>query len=150
MFYLPTILASLHHIAAFTLVACLVYEWLTFRQRLSAPEARGLQQIDLWYGISSLVLLVVGILRVVYGGKAYTYYMGNGLFWVKMALILVVGILSIYPTIRYIRWGSITDAGFVVPDAEFVRIRRLLRLQLIGLVLVVIVAPAMARGLWLF
>jgi putative membrane protein len=109
-----------------------------------------LQQIDLWYGISSLVLLVVGILRVVYGGKAYTYYMGNGLFWVKMALILVVGILSIYPTIRYIRWGSIADDGLVVPDAEFVRIRRLLRLQLIGLLLVVIVAPAMARGLWLF
>ncbi|MCE2850076.1 MAG: DUF2214 family protein [Chloroflexaceae bacterium] len=71
MFYLPTILASLHHIAAFTLVACLVYEWLTFRQTLAAHEARGLQRIDLWYGVSAVMLLVAGVLRVIYGGKGY-------------------------------------------------------------------------------
>ena len=64
MLYVPTILAVLHHVAAFTLVACLVYEWLIFRQRLSSNEVRGLQQIDVWYGISSLVLLFAGILRV--------------------------------------------------------------------------------------
>jgi putative membrane protein len=149
MVYLPTILASLHHIAAFTLVACLVYEWLTFRQHLAAREAHGLQRIDAWYGISSLVLVVIGILRVFYGGKVYTFYTGNVLFWIKMALILVIALLSIYPTIRYIRWGAISNAEFTVPDAEFQRIRLLLRLQLIGLLLVLIVAPAMARGLWL-
>jgi putative membrane protein len=150
MLYVPTILASLHHVAAFTLVACLFYEWLIFRQRLSSNEVRGLQQIDLWYGISSLVLLCAGILRVLYGGKVYTYYMGNALFWVKMFLILSIGILSIYPTIRYIRWGTIDQEGLLVPDAEFQRIRSFLRIQMIGLVLVIIIAPAMARGLWLF
>jgi putative membrane protein len=145
MFYLTTILASLHHIAAFTLVACLVYEWLTFRQRLTAHEARGLQRIDLWYGVSALVLLVAGVLRVVYGGKGYQFYVGNVLFWVKMALVLLTSILSIYPTIRYIRWGSIADDGMVVADTEFQRIRRLLRWQVIGVLLILVVAPAMAR-----
>ena len=150
MLYVPTILAVLHHVAAFTLVAFLVYEWLIFRQRLSSNEVRGLQQIDVWYGISSLVLLFAGILRVFYGGKVYTYYMGNALFWIKMLLILIIGILSIYPTIRYIRWGAIDQEGLLVPDAEFQRIRSFLRIQLIGLLLVIIIAPAMARGLWLF
>ncbi|MFM2032755.1 MAG: hypothetical protein RLZZ297_1520 [Chloroflexota bacterium] len=150
MIYLPAILASLHHIAAFTLVACLVYEWLTFRQHLAVREAHGLQRIDAWYGISSLVLVVVGIVRVFYGGKVSTFYTGNVLFWIKMALILGIALLSIYPTIRYIRWGTIADVGLKLPDTEYQRIRSLLRLQVIGLLLVLIVAPAMARGLWLF
>jgi putative membrane protein len=149
MFYLPTILASLHHIAAFTLVACLVYEWLTFRQTLAAHEARRLQRIDLWYGVSAVMLLVAGVLRVIYGGKGYQFYVESTLFWVKMALVLIISILSIYPTIRYIRWGTIAEGGMVVPDAEFMRIRSLLRIQVIGVLLVLLVAPAMARGMGL-
>ena len=149
MFYLPTILASLHHIAAFTLVACLVYEWLTFRQTLAAHEARGLQRIDLWYGVSAVMLLVAGVLRVIYGGKGYQFYVESTLFWVIMALVLIISILSIYPTIRYIRWGTIAEGGMVVPDAEFMRIRSLLRIQVIGVLLVLLVAPAMARGMGL-
>jgi uncharacterized membrane protein len=62
-----------------------------------------------------------------------------------MALVLLISILSIYPTIRYIRWGSIADDGMVVADTEFQRIRRLLRWQVIGVLLILVVAPAMAR-----
>lgn len=147
---LSTLLASLHHIAAFTLVACLVFELLTFRQTLSAHETRGIQRIDLWYGVSAVVLLIAGILRVIYGGKGYAFYLGNTLFWVKMALVIIVSIVSIYPTIRYIRWGSIGDGDtLTLPDGEFTRIRSLLRLQVIGILIILLVAPAMARGLWM-
>lgn len=140
------LLASLHHLAAFTLVACLVFEVFTFRQTLSAHEARNIQRIDLWYGVSSAVLVVAGILRVIYGGKGYEFYTGNLLFWLKMALVVVVGILSISPTIRYIRWGNVApDTTLTLPSSEFQRIRHLLRIQVIGIVLILIVAPAMAR-----
>lgn len=142
---LVTLLASLHHVAAFTLVACLCIETYTFRQTLAVHEARGLQRIDLWYGVSALVLLIAGVLRVIYGGKGYQFYVSNVLFWFKMALVIVISLLSIYPTIRYIRWGTIAADGIVVPDAEFQRIRRLLRLQIIGVLLILVVAPAMAR-----
>lgn len=139
-------LASLHHLAAFTLVACLLFEVFTFRQTLSANEARNIQRIDLWYGVSSAVLVVAGILRVIYGGKGYEFYTGNLLFWLKMALVVVIGILSISPTIRYIRWGHVVpDTTLTLPADEFRRIRRLLRIQLIGIVLILLIAPAMAR-----
>ena len=147
---LSTLLASLHHIAAFTMVACLVFELLTFRQTLSAHEARGIQRIDLWYGVSAVVLLIAGILRVIYGGKGYAFYVGNTLFWVKMTLVVGISIVSIYPTIRYIRWGGMDDDGILaLPDTEFQQIRRLLRIQAIGVLLVLLVAPAMARGIWM-
>ncbi|MEY2845768.1 MAG: hypothetical protein RL076_1314 [Chloroflexota bacterium] len=143
MFLLSTLLASLHHIAAFTLVACLVFELLTFRQTLSAHETRGIQ-------VSAVVLLIAGILRVIYGGKGYAFYVGNTLFWVKMALVTIVSIVSIYPTVRYIRWGNIADGGtLTLPDGEFMRIRSLLRLQVIGILIILLVAPAMARGVWM-
>lgn len=148
--YVTSLLASLHHIAAFTLVACVVFELRTFRQTLSAHEARGIQRIDLWYGVSAVVLLIAGILRVIYGGKGYQFYLGNTLFWVKMVLVVVISIVSIYPTIRYIRWGSIGDGDtLTLPDEEFTRIRSLLRLQVIGILLILLVAPAMARGVWM-
>ena len=67
----------------------------------------------------------------------------------SLALVLIISILSIYPTIRYIRWGTIAEGGMVVPDAEFMRIRSLLRIQVIGVLLVLLVAPAMARGMGL-
>jgi putative membrane protein len=143
-----TFLASLHHFAAFTLVACLVFEWLTFRQTMPANDVRNLQRVDLWYGISALVLLIVGILRVVYGGKGYAFYTDNAVFWVKIALVIAASVLSIYPTIRYIKWGTQPDdAVLTLPDPEFTRIRFCLRVQVAGIVLILVAAPAMARGI---
>ncbi|MBL8061844.1 MAG: DUF2214 family protein, partial [Anaerolineales bacterium] len=59
-----SLMATLHHLAAFTMTACLVYEFIAFRQLLTAGEVRRLQRVDLWYGISAGILLVAGLLRV--------------------------------------------------------------------------------------
>lgn len=143
-----SLMATLHHLAAFTLTACLVYEFIAFRQSLTASEVRRIQQVDLWYGISAGVLLVAGLLRVFIFEKGASYYGANPLFWVKMALFVLVGILSIYPTIRYIRWGTLNENMLLnVPDEEHRRIRLMLNLEIIGLVLILFVAPAMARAI---
>lgn len=143
-----SLMATLHHLAAFTLTACLVYEFIAFRQSLTASEVRRIQQVDLWYGISAGVLLVAGLLRVFIFEKGANYYGANPLFWVKMALFVLVGILSIYPTIRYIRWGTLNENMLLnVPDEEHRRIRLILNLEIIGLVLILFVAPSMARAI---
>ncbi|MFN8434405.1 MAG: DUF2214 family protein [Anaerolineales bacterium] len=143
-----SLMATLHHIAAFTMTACLVYEFIAFRRSLSAGEVRRIQQVDLWYGISAGVLLVAGLLRVFIFEKGASYYGANPLFWVKMALFVLVGILSIYPTIRYIRWGSVVEErNLELPDDEHKRIRLLLNLEVIGIVLILFAAPAMARAI---
>lgn len=150
MIIVDSLLASLHHIAAFTMVACLVYEWLGFRQRLMGYEVRRIQQVDLWYGISAGVLLVAGLLRVFFE-KGVNFYVGNPLFWVKMLLVVVVGVISIYPTVRYIKWGKYADDDVVViPDDEHQRIRLLLNVQMIGIGLILLAAPAMARAIGLY
>jgi putative membrane protein len=45
------IMAFLHHIAAFTLTAALIYEHTTFRKELSFVEARRIQRMDIIYGV---------------------------------------------------------------------------------------------------
>ena len=69
-----SLMASLHHLSAFTLVACLVYEFVAFRKSLTAGEVRLIQRVDLWYGISAGVLVVVGLLRVFYFEKGASFY----------------------------------------------------------------------------
>lgn len=145
-----SLMASLHHLAAFTLAACLVYEFVSFRKAMTADDVRRIQRADMWYGISSIVLLVAGLLRVFFFEKGAVFYGANPMFWTKMALFTLVGLLSIYPTVRYIRWGKLSEgAVFEVPDEEHTRIRLMLNLEIVGLVLILFAAPAMARGIGL-
>ena len=151
MLIVHSIMASLHHLAAFTVAATLIYEFVAYRKGLGIEEARRIQRVDLVYGISAGLVVLVGLLRVFFFEKGANYYTHNPMFWIKMSLFVIIGLLSIYPTIRFIKWNSFISAGQApeIPDDEFKRIRLLLSLELVGLALILFAAPAMARGLGL-
>ena len=144
-----SLMATLHHLCAFILTACLVYEMVAFRKGLAVEEARRIQRVDLWYGISAGLLVVVGLLRVYFFEKGSNYYFHNDLFWIKMVLFAIVGVLSIYPTIRFSKWNAVLkeNKSPEIPDDEFKRIRLLLWLELTGIALILFAAPMMARGI---
>lgn len=141
--------AFLHHLFAFTLVASLVYEFAAFRRGMTVEEARRIQRMDLVYGISAGLLLVVGLLRVFLFEKGLTFYLNSPFFWVKMGAFLLVALLSIDPTIRYLRWNRTLKENQtpVVSEAEYKRTRLLLWLEMIGIVIILLAAPMMARGI---
>jgi putative membrane protein len=147
-----SLMASLHHLSAFTVVACLAYEFIAYRRELSVAEARRIQLVDSWYGISAGAVLIAGLLRVFFFEKGANYYGANTIFWIKMGLFVIVGILSIYPTIRFIRWNPVLKEGrpIEVPEAEYRRVRLFLWVEVIGLALILFAAPAMARGIGMF
>jgi len=96
------IMAFLHHLAAFTLTGVIIYEHITFRKDLSLAEARRIQIMDILYGVSAGVLVVVGLLRVFYFEKGAAFYAQNWFFWTKMLGFVLAGAFSIYPTIRFL------------------------------------------------
>ena len=149
MLIIHSIMASLHHLAAFTVAATLIYEFVAYRKGLGIEEARRIQRVDLAYGISAGLVVLVGLLRVFFFEKGANFYTHNPMFWIKMSLFVIIGLLSIYPTIRFIKWNSFISAGQApeIPDDEFKRIRLLLSLELVGLALILFAAPAMARGI---
>ena len=143
-----SLMAFLHHLLAFTLTACLAYEFIAYRKTMSTEEMRRIQRVDLAYGISAGLLFVVGLLRVFFFEKGVNFYIHNPFFWVKMGTFAIVALLSIDPTIRYIRWNKMLSQNHAleISDTEYNRTRILLRLEIIGIAVILFAAPMMARG----
>lgn len=143
------IMAFLHHLFAFTLTACLVYEFAAYHKNMTLDEARRIQRVDLIYGISAGLLLIIGLLRVFYFEKGASFYIQSPFFWVKMVTFAIVGLLSVDPTIRYVRWNKLLkeDQHPVTSEAEFKRTRLLLWLELMGIAIILFSAALMARGI---
>jgi len=142
------IMAFLHHLAAFALTAALIYEHTAFHKDLSLAEARRIQRMDIVYGISAGFVLIVGVLRVFYFEKGAPYYAQNLFFWTKMIGFALVALLSVFPTIRFVSWNKFfrQNQAPVISDEEARRIKMLLRLELLGIALILFSAAMMARG----
>ena len=141
------ILAILHHILVFGLVALLMGEAILVRPGMSDRDIGRAGRLDAAYGMSAGLIIVVGVLRVIFGAKGYLYYVENPWFWAKMASFVAVGLLSIPPTLRFTRWRRLmaADAAFQPAADEIDSVRRLLRLESLVLVLVLVFAATMAR-----
>ena len=144
-----SIMAFLHHVFAFTLVACLIYEFIAFRKGMSIEEARRIQRVDIAFGVSAGLLLVVGLLRVFLFEKGINFYINSPFFWVKLTAFVIVGLLSIDPTIRYIRWNKSLSENRApeISESEHKRTRLVLWLEVIGVLVILLAAPMMARGI---
>ena len=126
-----------------------MYEFIAYRKNMGIEEIRRIQRVDLAYGISAGLLLIVGLLRVFFFEKGVNFYMNNPFFWLKMTAFLLVALLSIDPTIRYIRWNRTLRQNAVpeISESEYKRTRFLLWLEIIGIGVILLAAPLMARGI---
>ncbi|MFZ6642968.1 DUF2214 family protein [Undibacterium sp. TC4M20W] len=142
------IVALLHHIAAFTLVSTLLAELVLVRQPLTVSSARSLRFIDGIYGMSAMLIIVLGVLRVMYFEKGQDYYLHSHAFMLKMTAFIVVGLLSIYPTVVFLRWGKAIKQNQlpVFPDAQANTIQTILKLELAGIIFILVGAVLMAKG----
>lgn len=143
------LMAFLHHVAAFTLVAALAVEVALFKPPLSVTQARRLQRTDLIFGVAAGAVLIVGALRVAWFEKPSAYYLHDAFFIVKVAAFLAAGLISIYPTITFLSWNAALRSG-AVPEVSAERTRRVRMCLMLELTLIVVIlacAALMARGL---
>lgn len=136
------ILAILHHFLVFSLAGLLAAELVLVRPGLTEPNLGLLGRIDAAYGGLAGAVVVVGICRVIFGIKGWEYYVANHAFWGKMIAFVIVGLLSIRPTMRILAWRK---AGSV-PDAELRQVRSWIKGEVFFLAAVLVFAAAMARG----
>ncbi|HZZ91641.1 MAG TPA: DUF2214 family protein [Usitatibacter sp.] len=147
--WLDAILAYLHFSAIFVLFAFLVAEIVLFRGPLDPWTIRLLGRLDLWYFGSALAVLATGFARLVYGAKGPDFYLASWPVYVKLALFVTVALVAVAPTMRFIHWRRMLehDAGWRVPDAERVKVRRLLMIEVHLAAVIPLAAVIMARGL---
>jgi len=147
--WLDAALAYLHFAAIFVLFAFLTVQAVLLRGPLDQRLVRSLGRVDVWYASSAGVVLLTGFLRAGLGAKGGDFYFGSWPIYVKIAMFLTVGIISIYPTLAFIRWRRAYDhdPAWQLPAAEQARMRRLVMIEVHIAALIPVVAVIMARGL---
>lgn len=142
--------AFIHHAAAFLVVATLLAELVLLRGELTPSTARSVLRMDMVYGIAALVVLVAGLVRVFHTEKGSEYYFASGPFLVKLGLFIVVALLSVYPTMKFIGWRKALRQQRL-PELEpgtLRRVRMLIHVELTLLFVIILMAVMMARGIW--
>lgn len=146
--FLDFVLASLHHLLIFAILAILAAELVLVRPGISGATLARIARIDGAYGALSVAVIAVGICRVIWGAKGWEAYVYNVWFWHKMGAFLIVGLLSIAPTMRFVRWrrGMAADAAYAIPEVDIRTVRRYMHAEAFIFLLIPIFAAAMARG----
>lgn len=125
--------------------------WVRGRALLRASEVPAFRSVflaDTGWGIAFLLWLITGLVRAFGGLEMGTdYYLHNHFFHAKMALLVVILVLEIRPMTTLIRW-RIQLARGADPDRSVAPLlARISFLQAVLVVLMLMAATAMARGL---
>lgn len=140
---LDLFLAIAHHLLIFMLFGVLFAELILVRPGLDQTAVARIASIDLWYGVLAALIISVGFLRAIFAAKGWDYYAHNMFFWAKLGTFIVIGLLSVPPTVAYIKWRRV---GLSPSTEQILTVRRFLWIELALFPLLPIFAAAMARG----
>lgn len=135
----------LHFIAIFVLAGALVIENTAIKPVITGEDARNLARVDAAYGAAATLVAVFGIGLWFWFGKPPDFYSYNPLFLLKIGLFILIGLLSIYPTLFFLKHRRAADADIAVPNA----IRMMIRVELVLLCVIPVLAFLMTRGIGL-
>ncbi|OCS47220.1 DUF2214 family protein [Ralstonia pickettii] len=147
--WLDALLAYLHYISIFTLIVFLTAEAVVLRPDMTPEIRKRLGRYDAVYGVAAVAVVVTGVLRVIYGAKGYAFYVHNPVFHIKIGLFILVGLLSIVPTINILRWKKQgkTLPDFVPTPSEIAKTRRWVMIESHLIIFIPLAAVLMARGI---
>lgn len=139
--------AYLHFLCVFALCALLAAEFLLCNEHLQPGHLALLLRIDVGYLAAVGLSLVTGFLLALADQKGAWFYFSNPLFWAKLALLLAVAGISVFPTLTFLRWNRALALGRerILGGREIVRVRRILASELALMASVPLVAVLVAR-----
>lgn len=145
---LEAILAALHLVAILTFVVFLSSQAALCRTEwMNAAVVERLVRLDVIYGVAALVMIGSGLARLFWGIKGVSWYVSQPLFHIKITIVVVMAILSIWPSIMFRRWRRNLQASGALPDElEVKKVRRLVMIQSHVLPVVAVIAVFWARG----
>src|SRR5688500_17846579 len=96
-------------------------------------------------GMASIagLILIVGFARAIFAAKGWDYYLHNAFFWAKIGTFVLIGLLSVPPTLAYLKWRR---TGAAPTDEAIVGVRRYLWMEAVLFAPLLAFAAAMARG----
>jgi putative membrane protein len=131
-----------HFVAIIFLSACLTAEHVWLKTQLTRQEIIRLARLDLIYGLSALVVIIAGVLMWFVVGKPSEFYSQNPLFHLKLGLFLLMGLLSIHPTLFLLKNRKAEQAVVAVPRSVVNSLRAEMAILLVLPLLAVLMANA--------
>lgn len=145
------LITYLHYLSIIFLTGSLFVELFLIKQIILKDQLKKLTLVDGIYGISSVILVTTGLLRVFYFGKGDEYYFANWVFILKFSLFILVGLLSIYPTVLFLKLNKklkkSTEASIEIP--RFSLIKGIVISEILIVLIIPLLAILMAQGIGL-
>ena len=125
--------------------------WGRRRALLELPDPAALRRVlytDTWWGIAAAIWISTGLVRA-FGPfeKGRDYYLHNHWFQTKMACLLAILALEVAPMLTFIQWRRQLARRGNVDTTKAKLFARTSAWQAILVLIMVLAATAMARGL---
>jgi putative membrane protein len=134
----------LHFVSLILLMAAVLGQHLLLKRKMSRGAISTVQRLDIVYAVTVIIVLLTGFAQWLWVGKPAAFYSSNPVFHTKLTLFLVVGIISIYPSVFLgkNRKGDAEEIVAVPPGVIWS-----IRIELVLLFLMPLLASLMARGI---
>lgn len=145
-----SLLAYAHIVAILGLVVFLTSEAALCRPEwMNAAVVQRLARLDLIYLFAAVAVLMTGLARTYWGMKGVGWYWHQPLLHAKVSLFVLIGLISLRPTLTFLRWRRQLKATGALPSAgEVTATRRWIMVEAHLLVLIPLAAVLLARGIW--
>jgi putative membrane protein len=125
--------------------------WVRGRALQSVLDRDGLRRVflaDGLWGAAAALWIGTGVWRLLGGLEKPTgYYLANHVFLTKMGLLLVILALEVSPMLTLVRWRRLVRLGQAFDTSSARRMGTISFIQAWLVVLMVLAATAMARGI---
>lgn len=134
----------LHFVSIFVVFAAVLGQHLILRGTITRARVAVAQRFDIAYAISVVLVLATGLAQWLWIGKPAAFYSSNPVFHTKLTLFLIIGLVSIYPSVFLgkNRKGD-PDEEMVIPSALVWSVR----VELLLLLMMPLLATLMAKGI---
>jgi putative membrane protein len=133
-----------HFLGIFVVFAAVLGQHLVLKGTVPRAMIAQAQRFDIAYAVAVVIVLGTGLLQWFSGSKPAVFYSSNPVFHTKLTLFLVIGLVSIYPSVFMGKQKKGDPAELVAIPKGIVHS---IRLELLLLVVMPLLAVIMAKGL---
>lgn len=134
----------IHFLGIFGVFGSIFYEFKIVKSSLQREKIVQLAKVDGLYGICTIVVLFTGFALWLWVGKPADFYGSNWVFYSKIGVFSLIGIVSIYPTVFFVKNRKGNSEDMVkIPKI----IKNLITIELLLMLIMPLLATTMARGI---
>ena len=129
-------------------MGALITEHIIINPGMRKPELGNLAIVDAIYGFSALLVLATGLLRwFVVDPKGAEFFTMNHLFHVKVTLFIIIVIISIFHTMKFLKWRKLakSDTNFEPSVRDIKKQLMIIRFELLLMVIIPLLAVMIAN-----